>query len=51
MSGASGDLGDLERMANYFQGAGEYWQLFQEFREQVRSFGDKGSPTKSKDKF
>ena len=37
-------LGDLGRMAFYFQGAGSTGNYFQGFCEQAHSFGDLGSP-------
>ena len=39
-------IGDLGRMAIYFQGAGKHWYYFQGFGEQAHSFGDLGSPAK-----
>ena len=46
-SGAPRGLGDLGRMAVYFQGAGEHRYNFQGFGEQPHSFGDLGSLQKS----
>ena len=45
-TGAPRVLGELGRMAIYFQGAGSHWQLFQGFEKQTYSFGDFGSPAK-----